>query len=230
MSGPKSGDGRCLYCGFVLERIDIWQTFESEWGEVCKFCGWSWREQRIDDDGETYYGDCFYRILRQFSPVVGGGVALSELRDHLAKKEISTFLSPRQFEEVVESVFKNFGFRTSLTSYSRDGGYDILLLQNTGGAAAIVEVKRYKQKVGVELVRQLRGVQLREGSKRAILVTSSSFTQGASLEAGSACSYGFEMGLIDAERLLRVLDLYNEEAESLGEALNGRKARYGGST
>jgi hypothetical protein len=72
-------------------------------------------------------------------------VALAELGSHL-KTHVSDLyrLSWRRFEELIEDIFKRFGFRTVLTQQSRDGGADVVLLRDDSQEAhAIVECKKY---------------------------------------------------------------------------------------
>ena len=77
------------------------------------------------------------------------------LRSHFS--DIYT-VSPRRLEQLVEDVFKNVGYKTRLTQQTRDGGADILLLDDNGRNQAIVEVlNRYApdRTGGDNLVRQL---------------------------------------------------------------------------
>ena len=90
-------------------------------------------------------------------------------------------LQPGRFEEIIADIFKNQEYRTRLIRKSRDGGTDILLLEEATGKQIIVECKRYGhgREVGIQIVRELLGVQTYTGIQIAKIVTSSSFTLDA---------------------------------------------------
>ncbi|MDQ8051954.1 MAG: restriction endonuclease [Pedobacter sp.] len=95
-------------------------------------------------------------------------------------------LTSRQFEEVINSIFKNHGFNTELTAQTRDGGYDIKAISNSGltNEVTLIEVKHFAKhrSVGVGIIRQLYGVKALNNADRAILVTSSFVTPTAKKE------------------------------------------------
>jgi Restriction endonuclease len=100
--------------------------------------------------------------------------------------ELLDRLTPRQFEEMVGAIFRNNGFRVELTSYTKDGGYDLMVVSNSSmkPEVAIVEVKHYRsdRPVGVAIVRQLYGVRSLREIPRCYLVTSSSVSKYAKRE------------------------------------------------
>lgn len=98
----------------------------------------------------------------------------------LKRKEMKD-LSPEQFEDLVKELFERKGFVVEKTQQTRDGGKDLIAKADVGGIPFVVfiECKHHKNKIGIELVRQLYGVQTVEGVNQAILVTSSSFTKDA---------------------------------------------------
>lgn len=71
--------------------------------------------------------------------------------------------------------------------------------------------------MGVEIVRQLRGVQLRDDAPRAILVSASSFTAGAKREAADLvpARLGYSMELVTISDLLAELGLTDEPLASV---------------
>jgi restriction system protein len=95
-------------------------------------------------------------------------------------------ISPRKFEELVGAIFRNNGFAVELTSQTRDGGYDLVVAENTDveGGIALVEVKKYRsdRTVGVDLVRQIYGVKTLQKADKCYLVTSSSVSPYAKRE------------------------------------------------
>ena len=103
---------------------------------------------------------------------------LSEDRDLIYR------VSPREFEEIVAQVLQDDGFDTLLTQPTRDGGRDIIATKtgiNGKPVVFYVECKRYARtnKVSVDLVCALHGVQTADKVNKACLVTSSFFTRDA---------------------------------------------------
>ena len=95
-------------------------------------------------------------------------------------------ISPRAFEEMVGAIFRNNGCAVELTSKTRDGGYDLVIVENSKvpDGIALVEVKHFKKErtVGVDLVRSLYGVRCLKSANKCYLVTSSSVSQYAKRE------------------------------------------------
>ncbi len=87
-------------------------------------------------------------------------------------------LDPAQFERLVAELFESRGYAVSTAPRSADQGFDLIL---EGDPHTLVEVKRYRHDnlVSVSTVRQLLGVLTASGGERAILVSSSGFTQAA---------------------------------------------------
>jgi len=93
-------------------------------------------------------------------------------------------IQPREFEKVVEQLFRDEGFDTRLTPATRDGGKDIVATKmgpNGKPVVFYIECKRKEEgnKVDVGIVRELFGVQTADGIDQACLVTSSYFTRDA---------------------------------------------------
>jgi hypothetical protein len=92
-------------------------------------------------------------------------------------------LSPRAFEMFIGDLFKALGYQVEVTQKSRDGGADIICLQNQNGIPFkfAVEVKRYKESrpIGVALVRSFVGANKQFEADKLIYVTTSSYTQSA---------------------------------------------------
>jgi len=185
--------------------------------DACGFCGWA-REEWYYEDGVLSEGGEVEDVLREFD-LSSAEVSLDELGTFLRNHYRAVLsLSPRRLELLVADAFKNLGFEVEVTRPTHDGGRDLVLL-SSGAEQAIVEIKRYRANVGVDLVRQLRGVQLREGTGKAVLVTTGRFTSTARKEAAAEIPHrmGFEMELMDADDLLRLLSVYNEHVYSLAE-------------
>ncbi len=216
----------CDWCQTVLQ--DISHTSDAGWAEDseqrCSFCGWWHRQLTTHYDEHNPHGDQYYfwSELRAF-PISDHRITFAELGTHLRRSYADVFsISPRRFEELIEDVFKQHGYRTRLTAASRDDGVDIYFLDLDGEPKAIVEVKRYAQnrKVGLGLVDRLIGVQLRKGVSKAIMVTSSTFTTPAQSASVAVTSQGqYALDLIDAQGVLQLLGVYNAALPPLSVVL-----------
>lgn len=108
-----------------------------------------------------------------------------ELIDRISKdKKFMYKISPRDFEKVVEQVFRDEGFDTRLTQQTRDGGVDIIATKTDPFGESIVfyiECKRYasQNKVNVELIRELFGVMQADRVNKGYLITTSDFSKDA---------------------------------------------------
>lgn len=231
----------------VAERVwKKWGELYREYWKSCPFCSGVYDYRREDEGGifanYTIYNTCqrcgFYHLAHVGQGIqdywTSKGVAalleldindselgLNELCTHLQRQYEDIYsLSPYRFEKIVEDIFRrNYGYRTRRTQSSRDGGYDIVLLEESTGKKIIVECKRYakNRRVGVGIIRQLLGVELINNFSEAKLVSSSYFTEPAKAEAESkhVALRGFRLDLIDADALLRELQTYNEKLPPL---------------
>jgi hypothetical protein len=87
----------------------------------------------------------------------------------------------RGFEELCASVFTAQNYTTVLGKGRNDGGVDIRLTEHPvyGEQLTVVQVKRYKEKIDIQLVASILGVAHAEGAARSLFVTSSSFLPSA---------------------------------------------------
>lgn len=101
----------------------------------------------------------------------------------LTDKNALYSLTPREFEQVVERVFQDNGFETLLTPETRDGGKDIVATKYVMGKPVVfyVECKKYgyEKTIGINIVRQLYGVQMADRVNKAVLVTTAHFSSDA---------------------------------------------------
>lgn len=92
-------------------------------------------------------------------------------------------ITPREFEEIIAELFRARGFNVELTQATRDGGRDIIAINETMNVRSkyLIECKRYSldRKVTLSIVQRLYGVQQSEAANKAILATSSTFTKDA---------------------------------------------------
>jgi HJR/Mrr/RecB family endonuclease len=90
-------------------------------------------------------------------------------------------LSAHEFEELVAKIFQGFGFKVFMTKKTHDEGRDIIAINKANDIAIkyVIECKRYTppNKVGIGIVQRMIGVRVPNRANKAILVTSSYFTQ-----------------------------------------------------
>lgn len=88
----------------------------------------------------------------------------------------------RRFEAVVEALFSQAGFETRSQSHGADGGVDVWLHSRSvpDRPVSVVQCKHWLGKrVGVDKIRELRGVMAAHGVKRGQFATTSTFTPDA---------------------------------------------------
>jgi len=211
-------DADCIYCRAaytVLADVrgqDPSFPHQEQYSGVCPRCGFWF-------DDHVYYGGhgaavSFTRARLRRLDINDADVGLDELGAHLRRHfgDVHVIASNR-FEQLVGDVFRHMGYNVRFTQSSHDGGYDLVLLDGSGRGPVIVECKRYAEHrpVRVGVVREVMGVQLVTGVRRAKVVTTSRFTYAAQdtahqLNVGPS---GFEMELIDAQAFATALDVYN---------------------
>jgi len=103
-----------------------------------------------------------------------------ELFDWFAKHpEQLQDLNWRQFEKLLNAIFKNQGFHTELGPGSGDGGVDLRLIQkdNIGELLTLVQAKRYKSRypIGLSAVQALAAAVDDEKANRGLFVTTSRY-------------------------------------------------------
>lgn len=127
------------------------------------------------------------------------------VRSYLAAKYQCRFsLHPRLFEETVASVFHDLGYHVKLTAYSEDGGIDVFLY-NSNNQLIGVQVKRYKNKIGVEQIRSFLGALTLNKCVRGIFVTTSDYEKGAHKAAEVSKNEFVPIELINSELFLDLL-------------------------
>lgn len=216
--------GGCPLCGEAVIRNEARGFGNLDLSLFCGFCGWGFKHQRA----AHFRGEGKHRRILRSLPIESAELSLGELRTAIAARpERAAQLPSRRFEELVGDVFANEGYRVELTRPTRDGGRDLIVLRESDEIEAIVEVKRHKQRVGVDLVRQLRGVQIRDNAPYAILVATTGFSKEAHAEAAARvpAAMGFTLDLYDINDLLRAMDTLAEPVES-PSALERSRERY----
>lgn len=217
----------CLFCRSSLKRLPAryreFEDFEvSVAPAICLNCGW-WTvavtEQDLEPtahtlDHEDIFDDGSSRwtfdqgaagILRELD-LTDIKQPLNDVRDYLTLRYEKRFeLHPRVFEKTVASIFRDRGFNTRVTSYSGDGGIDVILERS--GETIGVQVKRYKNAISAEQIRALAGALFIGGYTKGVFVTTSRFQPGGNEVTTLAQARGMAIELLDAPRFLEELKI-----------------------
>jgi|GEM_PF-2153191 len=128
--------------------------------------------------------------------------AVSNLKAGIWKPEHLHEYTPTQFEHLVADLYADQGYRTKVTQQSNDAGIDVMA--HSGSETVAIQVKQYSpgNRVGRPTVQQTAGVRSQIGATKAIIVTSSDFTQTAK---DASRQYGGTIELINGTELTRRL-------------------------
>lgn len=113
---------------------------------------------------------------------------------------------PRQFEQLVSTLYRRMGYKTELTKMTHDGGRDIIAEQVQSGEKErlLIQCKRTGKNVGVGQVRCLLGVVSNERATKGVFVCTSRFTPAAKKLADE----NRRLELIDHEDLQMLLNAH----------------------
>ena len=217
----------CVFCEVLLLRDSQDETEASTYEEmnyglsdnfqttanavigVCPICGW-WKFGLTTLVGGSRAREPFYEVrlgsLKRFDLAASDAPA-EEVRSYLhARYDARTTVHPKVFEEVVASVFRDHGFVARVTAYSGDGGIDVVL-EGKAGETIGVQVKRYRNAIAVDQIRELTGALVIGGHTKGIFVTTSVFQAGASKTASLSELRGYPIELVDAERFYEMMKI-----------------------
>jgi restriction system protein len=117
----------------------------------------------------------------------------------------------RRFEAVVEKLFAQAGFETRSQSHGADGGVDIWLHSRNqpGAPVSVVQCKHWSGRlVGVDKVRELRGVMAAHDVVRGQFATTSAFSEDAVTFARAN-----GINLLDVDGLLALIGTRTQEQQ-----------------
>ena len=118
----------------------------------------------------------------------------------------------KRFEEVCAGLFERLGFVTRSATCGADGGIDIHLYRPPfDHPVAIVQCKAQTSKVGVKVIRELRGVMTSERVAEGIFATTSTYSDDA-----IAFAKANQIDLMNGDAVLKaILKLPEEQHASL---------------
>jgi restriction system protein len=157
----------------------------------------------------------YYKAIANISPILAPYVALvllipapisairfwrkRKLLDDQDSIDSIRQLSWKEFEELVGEAYRRLGYAVGENpGAGPDEGIDLVLRKNNG--LILVQCKHWKaNKVGVDKVRELYGVQASKKASRSILITSGFFTQEAKNFATDKA-----IDLVEGDQLLKL--------------------------
>lgn len=222
---------RCAFCNELLRVLkhssETNQVHDGEHNEIalhvrtCDTCGWWWATRAsyrlmtnvgkysVIDPSEHIDNSIWAAtaVLKKLDPV-DISAPISEVRDYLTGKFESRFqFHPRLFEQTVASVFGDLGYRATATAYSGDDGIDVLLVGRDDQTIG-VQVKRYKDRIGVGQIREFAGSLYLKGMLSGIFVTTSDFQSGAQTTTARYEKFrGMRIKLLNAQAFYEQLQL-----------------------
>jgi restriction system protein len=118
----------------------------------------------------------------------------------------------KRFEDVCAGLFERLGFATKSATCGADGGVDIQLYRPPSDQpVAIVQCKAWTKYVGVNLIRELRGVMSSERVPEGIFATTSTYSDDA-----TAFAKANQIDLMNGDTVLKtILKLTQKQQASL---------------
>ncbi len=170
----------------IYRCIDVETSLASQQEAAVKLYGASIRVEQTGAFKEEFYSEPDSTSHEEPNLIIAN--IDDEIKRYLRKHPNKLYeLSPRKFEELVASIFKDLGFDVELTQATRDGGRDIIAHIRNAVCSYLthIECKRYASdnKVGVGIIREVIGVHNIRRATKSIIVTTSFFSGDAIREA-----------------------------------------------
>jgi restriction system protein len=114
--------------------------------------------------------------------------------------------SPRVFEHLVERLYSAMGYQTTITPSQKDGGYDILAVKEEQGRREKIhiECKRWKENIGVPILRGLFGVVADSKATKGVCIVTSDLTASAK----AFVERNPQLDFVPGDILIRLLNEY----------------------
>lgn len=209
---------------FVRERVS--PLTDRLAASKCDACGW-WLATSERWDSSNGPEKALHTVratgaaLKSFSDLIDSNqlsVLENEITLKLEKSKSDTW---KLLEDVSGAILEGFGHRAVITGRSKDGGIDLIVNPVGSNEESYVQVKHYKNKVGVRVIRELVGVMAMHGNRSGLIVTSSSFTRGVFKEGQLAAGKGFTVELVDAKPLIGALRIMHRKEPPTLEDIEG---------
>jgi hypothetical protein len=225
---PLAGASACIWCSaaIALERSTyarIADATDWKWQYVaarCPECGWwalRYEEAPGLEDIDSYFNYA-YGILREFDPFALDA-PMSAAREFLARhpKHLARF-DPYRFEDLMLACLRDAHPDAEIVKLGgrRDGGIDLKLALTDTGPVLIqlkLRTRDFTSPEGVDVVRSLHGVMLREQIFRGMIIsTAPRFTADAHKEAQAVERHleGYSMDLLPLADVIDLLQLKRE--------------------
>lgn len=214
---------RCKHCSLLLRTFDKLGYSESREFEllVCDCCGW-WIIKGFSCVNGSGTGNVYFEFFWLYSSlkeldINNPSLDFTDINNYLVVDyERRYSFHPRKFEEYIQSIFKNLGHETEITSYSGDDGIDIFVCNANEGLKGI-QVKRYKnRKIIVEDIRSFAGALVLNSITSGIFVTTSNFQSGAQKTVERFNNKGISIDLWDSKKLFDVIKVNSRNNYSKG--------------
>jgi hypothetical protein len=214
----------CPYCGtrLILGQTENFRYWDRPGGwryetNECKACGW-WtvNHLRFEKGLEDAFYDfsSTYAVMKRFDPVALD-TPLSLAREYLARNpHRSARFDPFRFEGLMADCLRDCYGDSEIIQLGGhgDGGVDVKAIR-ADGEVTLIQVKRREDllaREGVQTVRELHGVMLRDGVARGmVLSTACDFTRGARAEVARAAQTvrGYKMELLSLADIAELLQV-----------------------
>lgn len=191
---------KCIDCGYSFTRPDVDESGEKL---KCPMCGSTRRNYTLEVQDLIHVTSLSHINLQpgvhsnhdfevEFdTDQTFNGKTIVECSGMVGKNLVQFFnkypqelkvLNRRQFEELIAELFHGFGYEIDLTKQTRDGGKDIIAIKRSEvDVKYLIECKRPDpgNPVGIAPVRELYGVRMSERATKAILATTTYFSEDA---------------------------------------------------
>jgi hypothetical protein len=194
---------------------------ENEWRVwQCHSCGWwdlLYDGKRADEVGGNHVRKVIRSAVLKCFDVKGSELPVEILREALARRpNLLNEIQPRKMEELACSVFSDFyDCEVVHCGGPNDEGFDLVVI--VSDHPIVIQVKRrenYSKAEPVSTVVHFVGAMMFQDRRRGMVVTTSGrYSKAAKQKAELAVTKNMvdSLELVDANRLLEILNLYSTE-------------------
>jgi len=229
LAGAAYRNNGCIYCGerMICTETEYERMPDSPWlccylTAICKSCGWwlvTFHQESLGIYGIAEEDTHAYAVLKRFDPTALDA-PLHLTREYLAHNphRLARF-DPYRFEELMADCLRDYfgGAEIVKLGGRQDGGIDIKAIR-ANGQTVLIQTKRrgdFGRKEGVQVVRELHGVMLREGVPRGMVITTAhDFSSAAQAEAAQVDRRlkHYSMELVSLDGVIDLLGAFGEQS------------------